>query len=114
MEPLGVVFGRDLPRIRIGAPSRKSSRAPSGCKASPGVVLGRARIYQYKRSLRPCLARFSRTGASSDFRDGAPVTALRLDSVSVVLDGTPVPQAVSASVDEGEWIAWIAPPPAGR
>ena len=42
------------------------------------------------------------------------MTALSLDSVSVVLDRTPVLQDVSATVEEGEWVALIGPNGAGK
>jgi iron complex transport system ATP-binding protein len=42
------------------------------------------------------------------------VTALRLESVSVVLDGTPVLRDVSATVEQGEWVALIGPNGAGK
>jgi iron complex transport system ATP-binding protein len=42
------------------------------------------------------------------------MTALRLEGVTVELDGTPVLRDVSASVESGEWVALIGPNGAGK
>ena len=42
------------------------------------------------------------------------MSALRLENVTVELGGTPVLREVSASVEEGEWVALIGPNGAGK
>src|SRR5438067_11789040 len=53
-------------------------RAPGGCKASRCGVLSRADSYGYRRSLRPCIARFSRAGRAATEREAAIAVAHRI------------------------------------